>query len=377
LYEFSLSANIENNGQKSKESDSFSLDSESGSAYISNRLKSIIEDILVQITSQRLDELFARFNGKRIAVVGDLMLDRYIWGNVSRISPEAPVPVVDIETEQARLGGAANVAMNIKSLGGEPLLIGVIGTDNSGKQLLELLRESSFPVKGVVADNTRPTTVKTRVIAHSQHVVRIDRESRTDISYTAQNNILEILQHNIDSIDGIILEDYNKGVIVKNLIKRLIDFANDHDKIITVDPKFNNFYEYRNVTVFKPNRKEVEEVTGMRLKTEENILQAGRVLLEKLHAHNVLLTLGEHGMSLFEKNGTVSHVQTTAKNVADVSGAGDSVISTVTMALAGGATMKEAATIANYAGGIVCGYVGIVPVDKEKLRKVILEDNNH
>lgn len=314
--------------------------------------------------------------GKRIAVVGDLMLDRYIWGSVTRISPEAPVPVVDMEHQQARLGGAANVAKNIKSLGGEPLLLGIIGNDNSGRQLIEILRESNFISDGIITDNTRPTTVKTRVIAHNQHVVRIDRERKTDISHTIEGKLLNVLQQNINTIDGIIIEDYNKGVVIKSLIQQLITLSNKSNKIITVDPKFNNFFEYKNVTVFKPNRKETEEVMGTRLRTEEDVVKAGRTLLEKLQAKNVLLTRGEHGMSLFESDGSISHVPTKALNVADVSGAGDTVISTLTLALASGATIKEASALANFAGGIVCGYVGIVPIDADELRHAVLNDKH-
>ncbi len=313
-------------------------------------------------------------NGRRIAVLGDLMLDRYIWGSVNRISPEAPVPIIDMESEQARLGGAANVARNIKSLGGEPLLIGVIGADSSGKQLFEIIRECNFPTDGVVVDGTRPTTVKTRVIAHNQHVVRIDRETKSDISHIIQSKIMDVLRQHIDSLDGIIVEDYNKGVVVKSLIRQVIDLANEHSTCITIDPKFNNFFEYKNVTVFKPNRSEVEGILGTRLRGKEEVLHAGRILLERLDAKNVLLTLGEHGMSLFESDGTISHVPTKAENIADVSGAGDTVISALTMALAGGATVREAATLANFAGGIVCSSVGIVPIDKQELLTRVTTD---
>lgn len=332
---------------------------------------------MIQIPEQRLTELLAKMNGKRIAVIGDLMLDRYFWGSVTRISPEAPVPVIDLETEQARLGGAANVAQNVKSLGGEPLLVGVIGADNSGNQLFGIIKENGFSPEGIVIDGTRPTTVKTRVIAHNQHVVRIDRESKSDISHIIQDKILGVLRRNIDSLDGIILEDYNKGVIVKTLIKQIIELGNKHGKKITVDPKFRNFFEYRNVTLFKPNRNEVEEAMGIRLENEENITATGRALVERLGAGGVLLTLGAHGMSLFESDGSISHVSTKALNVADVSGAGDTVISTLTMALAGGATLKEAATLANFAGGIVCGYVGIVPIEKKELAEQVLREMNN
>jgi rfaE bifunctional protein kinase chain/domain len=315
--------------------------------------------------------------GRRIAIVGDLMLDRYIWGNVSRISPEAPVPVIDIETEQARLGGAANVARNIMSLGGEPLLVGVVGEDTSGRELHDLLHECGFPTDGVIVDRARPTTVKTRVIAHSQHVVRIDRETKAEISYAIQQQIISTIRENITTLHGIIIEDYNKGVIVRPLISELIALAQQHNTIVAVDPKFNNFLAYMNVNVFKPNRNEVEQVLGIRLDNDDVLLDAGRNLLKQLRSKSVLLTLGEHGMVLFEDDGSISRVPTKARNVADVSGAGDTVIASMTMALAAGASMKEAATLANFAGGIVCGYVGIVPVETDELRSTILSDGDH
>jgi len=180
---------------------------------------------------------------------------------------------------------------------------------------------------------------------------------------------LDVFRTKIDSLHGIIIEDYNKGVVVKGLIRQIIELGREAKIPISIDPKFNNFFEYQNVTVFKPNRKEVEEIIGRRLKDEQTIYEAGKLLLEKLHAENILLTLGENGMTLFESNGAISSVPTMARTIADVSGAGDTVISTLTMALASGATVKEAATLANFAGGIVCGYIGIVPINKEELMK--------
>lgn len=304
------------------------------------------------------------------------MLDRYIWGTVSRISPEAPVPVVDVDDEQSRLGGAANVARNVRSLGGEPILVGVVGDDNSGKQLLQHIADLGFSHEGVVVDRQRPTTVKTRIIAHAQHVVRIDRESRRDITPDVLTKIINFLTPGIGNVDGIILEDYNKGVVTKDLIGHVTQLARTHRKIVTVDPKFTNFFEYRNVTVFKPNRKEVEEALGMHLATEDDITAAGKELLRRLNAGSVLITKGEQGMTLFEADGSVSHVPTMARNVADVSGAGDTVVATLTMALAAGANVREASTLANFAGGIVCGYVGIVPVDVSELRDAVLSDQS-
>jgi rfaE bifunctional protein kinase chain/domain len=330
---------------------------------------------MVTFTQIRLAELFENFRQKRVAVVGDLMLDRYFWGSVARISPEAPVPVVEIESESARLGGAANVANNIKSLGGEPILIGVIGNDNSASLLRDLMIESAFTTAGLVVDANRPTTVKTRVIAHSQHVVRIDRETRDEISYTLQHRILEVLRQNIHSVDAIIIEDYNKGVIVKSLIKQLVNLANEHKKVITVDPKFNNFFEYCGVTVFKPNIKEVEAVMGMRIADDVAVEEAGRAIIDRLQAKNILLTRGEKGMTLFEQAGIITHVPAKTRKVADVSGAGDTVISTLTVALASGANVREATSLANYAGGVVCGEVGIVPIAKDALLSAILSDS--
>jgi rfaE bifunctional protein kinase chain/domain len=332
---------------------------------------------LVTFTRSRLQTLLGNLSGKRVAVVGDLMLDRYYWGSVARISPEAPVPVVEVESESTRLGGAANVANNIASLGGTPLMIGVTGDDEAGKSLRSIVAENKFPDEGVLVDSSRPTTVKTRVIADDQHVVRVDREVKKEISEETQAKVLDVLKRNVKSLDAIIIEDYNKGVIVKNLIHEIVDFAKRHGLIITVDPKFNNFFEYKRVTVFKPNRKETEEALGIRLHDQGSIDRAAKTLVDKLEAENVLLTLGEHGMTLVERGSAAIHVPTMARKVADVSGAGDTVISTLTMALAAGASVREASMLANFAGGIVCGEVGIVPIDVNVLGETVLDSMNH
>jgi D-glycero-beta-D-manno-heptose-7-phosphate kinase len=332
---------------------------------------------MVNLTSDRLSQIHQGFAGKRIAVVGDLMLDRYFWGKVCRISPEAPVPVVEIDNESTRLGGAANVANNIASLGGIPIMIGVVGNDAGAESLRMLVSEKGFPTSGVVVDGSRPTTMKTRVIAHGQHVVRIDQEEKVDLNIDTQNRVLAALENQITSLDGIILEDYNKGVLTKGLIQSIIRLAKDHKKPVTVDPKSNNFFEYQGVSVFKPNRKEAEEALGRRINTFEDMEGAARDLLAKLHAENVLLTLGEKGMILLERNGSLSHVETKARHVADVSGAGDTVIATLTMSMVAGASVRESAALANYAGGIVCGEVGIVPIEKEILIQTILKDNSN
>jgi D-glycero-beta-D-manno-heptose-7-phosphate kinase len=323
----------------------------------------------------RLKELFDRFQGKRIAVIGDLMLDRYIWGSVNRISPEAPVPILQVESESARLGGAANVANNIKALGAEPVLFGIVGDDQSGAKLREILGEMNLSCEGIVTDPDRPTTVKTRVIAHSQHVVRLDHEQRKDINGKTVADMMRVLKSAGSDIEAILLEDYNKGMLTKDLLKQVIDFAMTDGKIVSVDPKQSNFFEYRHVTVFKPNRKEAEGALGMPANTDEQAVAAARELLNRLECKNVLLTRAEKGMTLVEENGASMHLPTKARQVADVSGAGDTVISTLTVALVAGATIGEAATIANHAGGIVCGEVGIAPVDKERLFIEVLNDS--
>lgn len=305
------------------------------------------------------------------------MLDVYIWGKVGRISPEAPVPIVEVEEESYRFGGAANVGMNVKSLGGIPVLIGVIGYDREGTIIDALMEENDLEKDGIFYDEERPTTVKTRIIAHSQHVVRIDKEDKRDISLEMENKILQFLQKRKNEIDGIILEDYNKGVLTKNLIQKVIEFARVNNILITVDPKFENFFEYKNVTVFKPNRKETEDALGIKLISEDNVIEAGRRLKEKLNPEYLLLTRGEKGMTLFSKNGDIHTIPTRARKVADVSGAGDTVIATITMALAAGAQIEEAATIANLAAGLVCEEVGVVPVNRELLYNTLLDDGEN
>jgi D-glycero-beta-D-manno-heptose-7-phosphate kinase len=330
---------------------------------------------MVDISNKRLNELKNGFGGKRIAVIGDMMLDGYFWGDVKRISPEAPVPVLEVEDEFFRFGGAANVALNILTLGATPIPVGVIGNDSYGNIFSSLLKEKNIEDNGIIIDNDRPTTTKTRVIANNQHVVRIDKESKAYISNKIESKISSYLESVLGKIDGIILQDYNKGILTPSLITKIISLANKKNILITVDPKFDNFFEYKNVTVFKPNRKETETVLGIRIKDNKDISSAGRNLLQKLNSEFVLLTLGEEGIAVFEKGDKERRMPTKARKVADVSGAGDTVISTLTIGLAAGADIYEACFLANYAAGIVCGEVGIVPIEKEKLFEIVLKDN--
>ena len=330
---------------------------------------------MVNLSTHRLEELKNNFTGKKIAIVGDMMLDGYFWGDVKRISPEAPVPVVEVGDEFYRFGGAANVALNILKLGGIPYPIGVIGYDNDGTIFTSLINENQMHSDGIFIDDTRPTTAKTRVIAHNQHVVRIDKESKDYINEEMRKKIFSYLESHLKKIDGIILQDYNKGVLTPELIEKITHLANINDILITVDPKFNNFFAYKNVTVFKPNRKEAEEVLGIKIKTSQDVSSAGKTILEKLKAKNVLLTLGEEGIAVFSEHQPEKRMSTKAMKVADVSGAGDTVISTLTLALAANANILEASYLANFAAGIVCGEVGIVPIEIDRLFKVISEDH--
>jgi D-glycero-beta-D-manno-heptose-7-phosphate kinase len=319
------------------------------------------------MTEETLRKFLDGFAGKRIAVVGDVMIDRYYWGSVHRVSPEAPVPVVDVESESARLGGAANVANNIRTLGGIPLLVGLVGDDHPGELFRELLAEQGLDATGIVTDASRPTTIKTRVIAAGQHVVRVDYESRADCPEDLRRRIIDVVTGGIRAIDAILIEDYNKGVITREIIRELTAAATTHDRIVTVDPKFNNFLEFKDVTVFKPNRREAEEVLGGRLRSEAEVADAGRKLLNLLRARNVLLTRGEQGMTLFQEDGTVTPIPSAAQNVQDVSGAGDTVISTLTLSLAAGMNVVQACQLANCAAGVVVGSVGIVPITTDDL----------
>jgi D-glycero-beta-D-manno-heptose-7-phosphate kinase len=324
---------------------------------------------------QRLRQMLGDFQGKTIAVVGDVMIDRYYWGAVHRVSPEAPVPIVEVESESVRFGGAANVANNIESLGGNPFVVGLVGKDHPGEMFLRMLADEGLDDKGIVIDASRPTTIKTRIIAAGQHVVRVDNESKKDCSAEVQAQIIGAVRTNIGKIDGIIIEDYNKGVITKEVIAGVIAAARQKGIPVTVDPKFNNFLEYKNVAVFKPNRREAEDALGGRLRTTEDVEKAGKKLLELLHAENVLITRSEDGMSLFQANGRITHIPTTADVVLDVSGAGDTVVATLTMALVAGIDIVDACKLANLAGGVVVGSVGIVPITPEVLLQAAMKHN--
>lgn len=323
--------------------------------------------------SRRLARYVDRFSKARVLVVGDVMIDHYVWGSVTRISPEAPVPVVSVTKETMLLGAAANVVNNIHALGGTVGVCGVIGNDDAGQRLARLLRDQGIDTDGLMVEDGRPTTIKTRVIAHNQQVVRFDREARNSIERDTHREIYEHVRRRIvDGLDAIVLSDYCKGVVTKPLVRDIVRLARKSGIIVSVDPKVNHFGMYSGVTILTPNAKEASVGAKIDIEDEKSLLRAGSSLLRRLKCDAVLITRGEHGMSLFERGGRVTHIPTVAREVYDVTGAGDTVISVLTLAMAAGAPMGDAARISNYAAGIVVGVVGTATVRPGELKENIL-----
>lgn len=315
----------------------------------------------------RLSEYISRFNNATVLVVGDIIADHYVWGKVERISPEAPVPIVDVQSESFMLGGAGNVTGNILSLGGKVRLCGVVGRDDMGRWIVNRLRSEGVCTDGIVVEEGRPSSKKTRVIAHNQHVVRFDHESRGEISLESQDIILEYIRTHIDDIKVVVISDYAKGVITRNLVKNILELALEYNLCIIVDPKLKHFDFYTGATVITPNTSEASMASGLTITDDETLLKAGNTLLKQSNAEAILITRSEHGMSLFQRNNDVIHIPAVAREVYDVTGAGDTVVSTLALSVAAGASLNDAAILANYAGGIVVGIVGTATVHQEQL----------
>lgn len=316
---------------------------------------------------KRLNTIISKFPRAKILVVGDLILDEFIWGSVNRISPEAPVPVVWVKSESFMPGGAANVANNINALDAGVYLAGVVGNDERGGILKGELQKKGINIDGVITDDTRPTTLKTRVIAHHQHVVRIDREATQGIRDNIMDKMLGYIRKRIKDVDAVVIEDYGKGLIAPRLLKETVALARCAKKAISVDPKQEHFSYYKNVTVITPNRAEASDASNIEIKDEATLGKAGKALLARLKCDAVLITLGEDGMRLFERRGKITHIPTVAQEVFDVSGAGDTVIAAFTTALACGAGLADAAYISNFAAGIVVGKVGVAVATRDEL----------
>lgn len=323
------------------------------------------------VSSKALRQYLQRFPQASLLVIGDLILDHYVMGRVSRISPEAPVPVVHVESETLRLGGAANVFNNILALGGKVDLCGVIGADESGRLLLKELGKSRSGRGGVIIDHDRPTTRKSRVIAHNQQIVRYDMEGRQELKGTLQKRLLRYVESRIRELSCIVVSDYAKGVVSAALMLELTRMAVLRKIPVIVDPKVEHFSYYKGVTVITPNHLEATQAAGLHGDDDQTIDQAGTVIRQRLGCQSVVITRGEKGMSLFEGEGTAWHLPTQARQVYDVTGAGDTVIGTLALALATGASMREAATLANHAAGIVVGMVGTATVSPKQLLETV------
>jgi rfaE bifunctional protein kinase chain/domain len=333
--------------------------------------REIIQEIGRDYDTNELKSHIDRFPGTKILVLGDIIMDEYIWGVVSRISPEAPVPVVEIKEETKMLGGAANVVRNIASLGGKAVLCGVIGDDPTGQEILGKVEGLSVATEGIFVESQRPTSIKTRVIAHNQQVVRFDRESRKKISPETARKILLFAENMQDRLDAIIVADYGKGVVSMELMKELADLTRRSDLIFAVDPKTGNFGCYHGVDVITPNHHEAGAFCQIEVEDEKTLVQAGRRMLSDLDCRTLLITQGKDGMTLFENGGQISHIPTKARKVFDVTGAGDTVISAFCLGLASGLDPKSAAIISNFAAGIVVGEIGTSTVKAEELKRVI------
>ncbi len=314
------------------------------------------------IKIDRIYKISSNLGKSTILILGDVMLDEYLYGSVSRISPEAPVPVVEIYNEQLRLGGAANVANNVRALGDEPVLVGVIGEDDASIKLNQLLKEKGISKDNLIDDSERRTTIKTRIIAHSQQVVRADREDTGEISADLEKRILDRFNSVSNKLKGVIISDYGKGVITESLLQKIIPACREKNIFVAVDPKETHFFNYKKVSVITPNHHEAGFAAAKKIKTDDDLNYVGKFLLEKLQADSILITRGEKGMALFNANGEVDYFPTVAKKVFDVTGAGDTVIASFVSAIAAGATLKEAAVISNCAAGVVVGEIGTATV---------------
>ncbi len=323
--------------------------------------------------SDLLFDLLPRLEKKRLVVIGDVMLDEHIWCDVERISPEAPVPVAKVKNITHVPGGAANVANNIAGMGGHVYLVGLIGVDHSADVLKEKLQEQLISTDWLITAADRPTITKTRIIAHSQQVVRVDKEDNRPIDPIFQSQIIAKIEANIASIDGIILSDYGKGLLSDNLVQSLIQLARHHKKIIAIDPKGKQFDKYKGATLITPNRKEAQEAIGMLLPDERLIQLEGEKLRNKLQLSYLLITRSEEGMSLFIDS-EYAHIPTVAREVYDVSGAGDTVIAVMTLALASGLSPQQSAELANIAAGVVVAKVGTVAINRDELRRALVEN---
>jgi D-glycero-beta-D-manno-heptose-7-phosphate kinase len=323
---------------------------------------------LAPLTRDRLLHLIQRMKESRVVVVGDIMLDRYLVGDTERLSPEAPVPVVTVRERHAALGGAANVAANVAALGARSLLVGVVGDDTDGAAIRQELAVARLEDRFVISVAGRPTTSKTRIIARSQQIVRIDDEVETLLDGSDLERLVRVVRDALADADALLLEDYNKGALPPTLIAAAMEIARRRGIPIVVDPKFRQFFEYAGATVFKPNRRELESALGAAVDLKNG--NALPEVLARLKVDNLLVTLGAEGMVLVMKDGSLTHIPSIARDIYDVSGAGDTVTAWMGAAMAAGASVREAAQLANYAAGVEVGKAGVATVSPEEVLAV-------
>jgi D-beta-D-heptose 7-phosphate kinase/D-beta-D-heptose 1-phosphate adenosyltransferase len=318
-----------------------------------------------------VEEALRKFREARVLVIGDLILDHFVWGKVERISPEAPVPVVEVERESKLLGGAANVAHNIRALGGQVELCGFVGDDKEGQELLEMLREKGIGLEGILINDHRPTTIKTRVIAGVQQIVRFDREKRIPLSLEEEKHIKGILRKRWGEVDCVLVSDYGKGVLTKGIMEEIRNLKRKKEKKVIVDPKIGNFHLYKGMTIMTPNTREAEAAANKSISDLETLRSVGRLIMRRLSLEALLITRGEAGMALFMPRRPVVLIPTVAKEVYDVTGAGDTVAAVLSLGLASGLDYLESAILSNCAAGVVVGKLGTAVVHPSELKHAV------
>lgn len=321
---------------------------------------------MTEINPDRIREIIKNFKDKKVLIVGDIMLDKYIWGNVKRISPEAPVPIVEVINDTSCLGGAGNVAFNLEMLGATPILVGQTGNDAEGEWIKNNLKDS----RGVFTEENKPTTVKTRIIAHHQQVVRVDMERSSELSQHTEKQMFDFIQK--EKYGGIIISDYDKGTLSRSLMRNVLAFAQQKEIPVIVDPKVNNFFHFSPVRLITPNHLEVEKIVHFPCHTDGQVEKAGQKIISMISTQYLIIKRGEQGMTVFEKGKRSLHIPTQAKEVYDVTGAGDTVAATAALALLAGASIREAAWLANAAAGIVVGKIGTAALNSEELTAALV-----
>ena len=319
---------------------------------------------------ESLKKIIPKLKGKKILVFGDLMLDEHIWSKVDRISPEAPVPIADVKRINHVPGGCGNVAVNISTLGGTPYLVGIIGRDSSGDKLLKSLAKAKVSDQHLIKDPERPTILKSRIIAGSQHVVRVDREDRTELSPKLMQKVLQRIENIISQVDAVVISDYGKGMISNITAKAIISLSKKNKKFVAVDPKGIHYSKYAGASILTPNLAEASGASGIKITDDKSLIRTGKLLLKQTKADYLLITRGKDGMSLFSEKET-THIPVIPREVFDITGAGDTVVATLSLAVAAGARIKNAAILANTAASVVVGKIGTAPCFREELEEAL------